>query len=231
MFKMKGLTCASLAALIVALLIAARPLPANALPVITIYTEFPTYEIPAGSPVGTLFNVTVMLNSTEPFNLMMWQVYLYYNESLINITREPTYLRGWPNDNMGGKNWDPNYVFYGLSGGAIGNPTYYGPNVDGMSAIMLGDLMMSDQNISTFPRKLCTLELNVTMINGPLSCGLLINNENTFLYDSLGNVGATITDGTYTYVPEPILAILLAVMASSIGVTAVAKVKARKKLE
>lgn len=232
MIKTKSIAYVLLAASVTILLLATKPLPAQAQPELTVFFGQPDYVFdPGNGTTGTLFNVTVWVNSTESFNLMMWQVYIYYNSSLINITRGPTYLRAWPSDSMGGKNWDADYVFYGVSGGAIGNAIYYEPNMAGWSAIMLGDLIMAEENITTYPKKLCTLEFNITRVNGPLTSGLMINNEGTFLYDMSGQLPATITDGSYTYVPEPILAILLIVMTASVGVTALVKVKTRRKNE
>ncbi|MEM4732977.1 MAG: hypothetical protein QXD70_00425 [Candidatus Bathyarchaeia archaeon] len=234
MFKTKGLTCALLASAITMLLLITRPLPVRADPAITIYFEESAYNFdPGNATAGTLFNVTVWITSTEPFNLMMWQVYINYNHNFINITQDEnaTYLRAWPNDNMGGKNWDPEYVFYGQSGGAIGNPTYYASGLYGTAAIMLGDLVMSDVEITSFPKKLCTFEFNITMIDGPLTCELAINNDNTFIYNVSGEIAASKTDSTYTYVPEPILMILLIVMTASTGATVLFKKKIGKKQE
>jgi len=230
MIKMKGLTCAMLAASITLLLLATRPLPVRATPAIEVYLEPSTYPFDSSNATaGTSFNVTVWINSNETFNLMMWQVYLNYNDSLINITAGPKYPRGWPNDNQSGRSWDPEYVLYGQSGGAIGNPTYYHTGTYGTAALMLGDLVMDNVAITAGPKKLCTLEFNISYVDSYLTCGLEINNNDTFLYDFAGEIPFTKSDGVYIYVPEPVLMILLIVMSASIGAAALVKIRTIKK--
>ncbi len=157
----------------------------------------------ANATVGTRFNVTVWLSSTEyPYNLMMWQVYMTFNDALINVTQvfvsSKWVIVAWPNNYLGARAWDSQYIFYGQAGGAIGQPTYYslGPS---SGALMIGDLLMADVAINA-AGILCTVEFEIQQLPGEgetLSCAIGINNDNTFLYDSMGQIDATKQDGQY----------------------------------
>ncbi|MEM2129937.1 MAG: S8 family serine peptidase, partial [Candidatus Bathyarchaeia archaeon] len=158
--------------------------------------------------VGYRFNVTVWINSTEPYTVMMWQVFLSYNDKLINATRQwnpPTeswVIRGWPNTNFNGRNWDSAYLFYGLSGGVIGDPVFMPAHASpiGLPAIMIGDIIFSDINASGEPKKLCTIEFEIKALpaeNQTLSSVLDIDNSQTFVYNFNGEVPIYKYNGYY----------------------------------
>jgi len=160
-------------------------------PTITIYFE-PSEYVFDTSTVGTgyKFNVTVWVESDTDFNLMMWEVYIVYDQRYINVVPYDTTYRAWPNDFLGGRSWNSSYVFYGVSGGAIGNPYYYDlyPN----AAIKLGDTLMGEITIpADTPKILAQFEFEVKAVpekGESLSCDLVINSADTYLYDSTGPI-------------------------------------------
>jgi len=181
--------------------------PAFSFPTIKVYLAPQNYIFDIlNATIGTRFNVTVWVSSdTYPWKLMMWQVYITWNDDLINVTQiwgevtgDWTY-RAWPNDNLDGRNWDPQYVFYKKAGGTIGNPYYYhlGP---GQAALKICDTRYSDLDV-TGPKKLCAIEFTIVKLprkGETLSCILGINNTDTFLYDSQGEIlGVEKQDGYY----------------------------------
>jgi hypothetical protein len=201
-----------------------------------IYSDQSFYTFQAGTPVGTTFNVTIWDNSTNyPWKLQMWQVYLSYNESMVNVTQiwgdvtnDWTY-RAWPNDNFDGRTWDNDYVFKGKSGGAIGNPAYISSSLTGgNAAVMLGDLISSDFNISA-PTKLCTIEFKIVAVppaGSNYTCNLAINSADTYVFNSTGQItDATMQDASYTYVPE--FSTLLLMIAPMVA-AAIAAIFAKK---
>jgi len=180
------------------------------------------YFTPENGTLGTAFNVTVWVSSdTYPWKLMMWQVLITWNGSLLNVTRvwgevtgDWTY-RAWPNDNFDGRNWDPEYVFYQKKGGSIGNPYYYEsyPGYPpGTSGLKIADVLYAEINV-TEPKKLCQIEfVIIKTIDAEqyLSTILNINNEDTFLYDYVGQIeDVIIEDGSYEFIPEFTFAALL----------------------
>jgi hypothetical protein len=183
------------------------PVPTNATPALRIYLDPQNYIYTIkNATIGTRFNATVWVGSdTYPFKLMTWQVYITWNQDLINVTRiwgETTgswTYRAWPNDNFGGRSWDPGYVFYAKGGGTIGNPYFYnlGPE---SAAIKIADTLVAEATIST-PKKLCAIEFEIKKIpeeGQTLSCVLGINNTKTYLLDKNGKIsGVTIHDGYY----------------------------------
>jgi len=207
---------------LVILLIGTSP-KALANPPITIRIKPSDYVFsPENATIGTLFNVTVWVESdTYPFNLMMWQVFLTFNDSLIkpvfynSTTFGETLPIIWPNDDMGGRNFDINYVFYGKSGGMMGKP-YYDPN---LKSVQIGDTLFTDTPVNA-PKILCVIQFNITTIpsDGWLSCALNIDNEDTYLYDSKGQIPSVVkVDGTYTFIPEfSIIIIPITLLSTSI---------------
>jgi len=161
--------------------------------------------------VTTPFNVTIWVESSEPFDMNMFQLYLIYDHRYINVTSVSGVLRGWPNQNLGAREWDSDYVFYGISGGAIGNPVYY--YIDAShGAVMWGDLVPSDVSVSG-RKMLGRIEFEVVAyppkgIGSYFDCVLNINNDDTFIYSSAGPVsGVTKNDGYYYLewtVPPPV---------------------------
>jgi len=155
--------------------------------------------------IGTTFNVSVWVTGDFPLNIMMWQVYITFDANLINVTQvwgsvtgTWTY-RAWPNDNFKGRNWDPDYIFYGKTGGMIGNPYFYDLGPEG-AAIKIGDTLFGEETIEE-PKKLCTIEFVIQKLpqeGETLSCVLGINNEDTFIYDMTGPIpDVTKIDGQY----------------------------------
>jgi hypothetical protein len=120
-----------------------------------------TFDTAAVS-IGYRFNVTVKVEDVA--DLGAWQVCMYHNDGIINVTRwfEPT--------------WDPEYVFYGMAtvSGEYLEPTFfmgfavlYGPAV---SYIGIGKLCIIEFEIMAIPP-----------IGGKLSCTLEIDNRYTTL--------------------------------------------------
>ncbi len=185
--------------------------------------------------LGYKFNVTVVVTGVS--KLMMFQVYVTFDDSIINVTqftgevsgREDA-IRAWPNDDLDGRNWDSQYVFYKKAGGMIGNPSYYhtGP---GLGAVKIGDTLFANATlIASNTYKLASIEFNVT--GTPThSCTLGINNVDTFLYDSNGQIAdVTKIDSTATIIPEfPLLLMLFAFISTNLIAIALAKKTLRKK--
>jgi len=167
----------------------------------TIYIEPQKYIFDINNAtIGTKFNVTVWVSSDSyPWNLMMFQVYIIFNHQYINVTTSNGNIRAWPNQNLGGRNWDSEYVFYGQGGGAIGSPVYYYLD-DSHGAIMLGDLLAGETSVPS-PKKLACFEFEVKALPAEgetLSCTLNIDNSDTYLFDSQGPISdVTKQDGYY----------------------------------
>jgi hypothetical protein len=173
----------------------------------TIYLDPSNYIFDADTvSIGHQFNVTIRVKDLA--KLMMFQVYLTFDDSIINVTqftgeatgREDA-IRAWPNDDLEGRSWDSQYVFYNKAGGMVGNPSYYhlGP---GRGAVKIGDTLFSDATLNTSKTyKLASIELTITKMppeGGKLSCTLGINNTDTYLYEVAGQIsGVTKMDGYY----------------------------------
>ena len=116
-------------------------------------------------------------------------------------------------ENLGGRSWDSKYVFYGQSGGAIGNPVYYDLG-GGMGAVMLGDLIPSNLDVDE-PKKLCVIEFEIKTVppegSEPLSCELVFSpSPDTILYNEEGEISdVVLLNGSYTILPEFSIIILL----------------------
>ncbi len=195
--------------LFAALLMASAMLqfPTYASPSPTIYLDPSDYTFDADAvPIGHQFNVTICVKDLSA--LMMFQVYVTFDDSIINVTqftgevsgREDA-IRAWPNDDLDGRNWDSQYVFYKKAGGMIGNPSYYhtGP---GLGAVKIGDTLFSAATLNASKTyKLASIEFRITAKppeGAKLSCTLGINNTDTYLYDASGQVpGTAKTDGRY----------------------------------
>jgi len=209
---------------------------ALASPAVTICLKPSDYVFsPENATIGTLFNVTVWVESdTYPFNLMTWEVFITFNESLIR----PVFYHSeawneilplvWPNDDMGGRNFDTNYVFYGRTGG-ISPPACYYPD---LHAIMLGDTLFNAIAVDA-PKILCVIAFNITAVpsDGFLSCALDIDHEDTFLNDENGRIPSVVkVNGTYTFVPEFSMIIIPAMLLSTSIITVTTKKKLYKKI-
>jgi hypothetical protein len=171
--------------------------------------SYPTPEVKYAwdtSTVPAKFNVTVWVTNVS--KLMMFQVYITFNDDYINITQfygeittRTDAVRTWPNDDLGGRAWDPRYVFYAGAGGSIGNPTYYHLGA-GSGAVKVGDTLAGARTLDpTEDYKLACIEFTVKKMPGKhetLSCTLGINNVDTYMNDAVGAIpGITKLDGTY----------------------------------
>lgn len=205
----KAVICILLILSIVTVFAASSQLTVKALePEIAAYIEPSSIVFsPENATLGQLFNVTVWINSTGSFNLMMWQVFLSFDDSII------TYVRAWPN--MNDPNWDPEYIFYNQGGQAV-NPIFYTAQDSpiGLPGVMMGHTILGDLNVTEFPKKLCAVEFNITKVEDglPFTCVLGINNDQTFFYNSTGAISVTLIDGNYNYIPEFTLVGLLSLM-------------------
>jgi hypothetical protein len=132
--------------------------------------------------VGTKFNVTVWTENAP--NVGGAQVYLEFNDTVINVTRwfEP-------------KN-DPQYIFYGKGTSALPTP----PNDAAYQHLGLnrGKVLVS---VSLFPPappyftgsgKICIFEFKITKVptTGNYTSGLIINTSDTYMLD--GDTGSEI---------------------------------------
>ncbi len=123
--------------------------------------------------VGDRFNVTVLVRNVEDFS--SWQVHMFYDGSIINVTRwfEPI--------------WDPQYVFYGESTLVFHLLLYYGP---GTASAEVGGLLLPfapEQPSFYGSGKLCIFEFEILAIppaGRQYSCTLSIDNEDTYYLDS-----------------------------------------------
>jgi hypothetical protein len=130
--------------------------------------------------VGTRFNVTVRTDSV--LDLSAFQVKIYFNDSLLNVTRwfEPT--------------WDSEYVFYGKTTQPLPTPPaviYQHIGLNSGSALVSSMLLPLPPSQSPFSGsgKLCMLEFNITVIpktEDAFISPLGINNTNTYLLNSQG---------------------------------------------
>jgi len=171
----------------------------------TIYLDPSDYTFTTDTvTLGYKFNVTIRVTDLE--KLMMFQVYITFNDSIINVTQVDSYAKAWPNDLLGGRAWDPEYVFYNKAGGMIGNPTYYhlGP---GQGAVKIGDTLFSDATLDpATPYKLACIEFNVTALPPPgetLNCTLGIDNPDTYLYTSTGPIPDVTKENGYYELASP----------------------------
>jgi len=158
-----------------------------------------TFVVGVNDTVGTLFNVTVMVEDVT--DLACFEVRMYFNDSIINVTR-------WyePADN-------PEYVFYGKDTLPVPEPPS-GPCF--YEHIDLGN-GSAHAGVALFPAPpsqpsfdgsgvLCVFEFNITAVpeDGVYSCDLSIDNEDTFLLNSPGDEIPDVSkeNGRYKIVPE-----------------------------
>ena len=148
-----------------------------------VYFDPPSYIFSASEVyVGYRFNATVRVSDVE--SLYAWQVYIWYDENLINVSRffEPV--------------WDPDYVFYE-------NPTIFAYAYDpwGLEGFACSSLLLGDQQPFSGSGKLVIIEfeiLAVPPVGETYSSVLNINNEETILADRYGNVFPAVKqDGYY----------------------------------
>jgi hypothetical protein len=221
--------------LFLATFLAASP-KALASSAVRVYLEPSNYVFsPENASVGTLFNVTVWVSSDlYPLNLMMWQVYIEFNNTMIMPVFYESEAWGekipllWPNDDMDGRAFDTHYVFYNKKGGQIAKPSYYDRG-GGLGGLKHCDTLATDASINA-PKILCVIEFNITAVpaDGILSCALKIDNEHTFLYDSNGPIPYEVVknNGTYMFIPE--FSILALITLAAATITTIANKKLQK---
>jgi len=143
------------------------------------YSEFNVNNV----SVGYRFNETLMVKNVQ--DLTAWQVRMFYDDSIVNVTRwfEPT--------------WDPSCVFYGQTTLPLPQPpeyeyNHYGP-ANG-SALVASELFpwppANQQHSFTGSGKLCIFEFEVLAVppgNQSYSCDLNVNNPDTGWIDSQEN--------------------------------------------
>lgn len=213
------------------LIVSVAVFPSYASPEPTIYLE-PTNCIfdAATVSIGYKFNVTVWVNNTAyPYNLMMSQVYIIYNATMINVTDCTT--RTWPNPTTtpSPESWDTEYIFYGKGG--VPASAYF-PEPPDNGAIKIGETLIMQTAISG-PKKLACFEFTILTLPSEgetLSCTLGIDNTKTFLYSQTGKIpDVDKSDGFFQIIPEfsPFL-MLLTFMAITIIAIALTKKDIRK---
>jgi len=158
-----------------------------------------TFVMGVNDTVGTLFNVTVRVE--DVVDLACFEVKIYYNDSIINVTRwyEPT-------DN-------PEYVFHEKDTLPVPEPPsgpgfYKHIDVGNGSAHVGVSLFPAPPSQPSFNGSgvLCVFEFNITAVpgDGTYSCDLSIDNEDTFLLNSTGDEIPDVSkeNGQYEIVPE-----------------------------
>jgi hypothetical protein len=164
-----------------------------------------------GSSVGTRFNATVWIYNVT--DLYAFQVRLYINETLLNITRawRPT--------------WDSHWVFNGHSTVGLA-PTFYDLDSDGVTeSVLVGDSIQGELTGINGNGSLAVIELQILYIpeSGNASCSLGINNVDTSLLDSnLNDISTGKTDGFYI-IPEFMMITLLFTMVAVTSAVLVVK--------
>jgi hypothetical protein len=151
--------------------------------------------------IGYVFNVTVWVESVP--SLAAWNLFLGYNDSILNVTRwfEPE------NDSQ--------YIFAGKTTSAVPSPpepsyTHIAPGNGSITVAATLFPTPPTQQPSSGTGKLCILEFNVTELPstaGSLFSALMISNADTFLLDQWGTeLSVTKQDGSYsiTWVTPPI---------------------------
>jgi len=202
--------------------------PTKAQVPVKIWVDPPLVEYTtASATIGTKFNVTIWAkHDTASWKAMMINIKMYWNQQYINVTRFWGEVTGdwsytvWPNDNLGGRYWDPEYIFYAKVGGAIGNPYFYNIASD-QAAVLVADTLTAPVTISAGVRKkLAQFEFTIVNVPGKgqtFETLFHINHEDTFIYDDVGPIPVTITDGTYRMTwTEPPAAIMDIVRADGL---------------
>jgi hypothetical protein len=151
----------------------------KASPTVTVYIE-PANYIYDTDTVPPWFLATVWIKSDAQVSLEGWQITLWWNQQYLNVTTFWGEQTGgwtysvWPNDNLGGRYWDPEYLFYGKTGGSIGNPYFYNtaPNLAGIKVADSG--VPATTLPANTPKKLACFNFTVTAMP-PKGAGNFIN--------------------------------------------------------
>ena len=149
--------------------------------------------------LGDKFNVTIWVENSPPVGA--WQVYMEFNDSVINATRwfEPT--------------WDPSYMFYTKTTSAMPTPPtpMYRHISAGKGSVMVAASLFPPpptQQPSSGTKKLCILEFMVAALPpklGNLTSVLGIDQPYTYLLDPDGFEVSPCTkeDGSYSFAWDP----------------------------
>jgi len=141
--------------------------------------------------VGTRFNATVWVYNVT--DLFAYQVKLYANDTLLNITRawRPT--------------WDTHWIFHGKS--TVGTePIFYDLDHDGSNeSVLVGDSILSGTTFNG-GGLLAVIEFQIIYApsKGSVLCNLAIDNADTYLLNSnLDEMSAIKINGFYKYIGPP----------------------------
>jgi len=173
--------------------------------------------------LGTLFNVTVRMEDAE--DCATFQVRMFYNDSIINVTRwyEP---KG-----------DSEYIFNGRTTLPVPPPPaveYYHIGLGSASVTVGSAIFEFPMTGVTGSGKLCILEFEIIAVppeGETYNCTLNIDNVDTFLLDSVGEEIPDVTEenGYYEIIPEFYSFLMLPIFLVITGIVIVfAKKKFRK---
>jgi len=181
------------------------------------------YDMTNGT-VGTLFNLTVRVEGVD--DMKTWQVKVYFNDSIINVTRwyEPT--------------WDPTYVFYGKGTLPVPAPpkVAYGPGGWAGVGSALFPAPSEPGGGFTGNGLLCIIQFNVTATppeGQTYSCAFNITSPQETFWVKVGELVKrpfdTYNDGEYLFILElsPLM-ILSILMVTTILAMALARKRLRK---
>jgi hypothetical protein len=151
--------------------LAATDYPSN-----SVWIDPPVVNI-TDAQVGRTFRVIVWVQNAS--NIAAWQVYMEYNDSIINVTQ-------WIEPKT-----DSHYIFYGKTTAAIPAPPDAGYHADdvGKAHILVAASLFPaspEQAPSNGTGILCTIEFKITQVppkGEQLSCLLDINSTDTFMLD------------------------------------------------
>jgi len=163
-----------------------------------------------GHSVGTRFNATAWVYNVT--DLFAYQVKLYVDDTLLNITRawRPT--------------WDTHWVYYGKSTVGL-EPSFYDLDSDGSNeGVLVGDSSYT----YTFNGDglLAVIEFQILYVpsSGNVSCNLNITNVDTTLLNSnLDDIVTGKTSGYYIIPEFMMLTLLFAMVAVTSAVVVVKK--------
>jgi hypothetical protein len=164
-----------------------------------------------GHSVGTRFNATAWVYNVT--DLFAYQVKLYVDDTLLNITRawRPT--------------WDTQWVFHGKSTVGL-ESSFYDLDSDGsIEGVLVGDSLLSGTTFNG-DGLLAVIEFQILYVpsSGSVSCNLNITNVDTTLLNSdLNDIVTGKTSGYYIIPEFMMLTLLFAMVAVTSAVVVVKK--------
>ena len=180
-----------------------------------IYFEPSAPTFPEETPVGTKFNVTVWTQNFTSIEIGGSQIYLEFNDDIINVTRwwapdwDADFFMPDPHSALPTPPDDAGYMHLGAGRGRI------------LIAVLKGGL----PPVAPWAHdgKICIFEFNITQGPTPgLSSVLKMNTTDTYLLDSeAGEIaGVIMENGTYTIIPEflPVVALAFFIAAAILTV-------------